>query len=177
MADNWLALLALLVALVGGLPGALQALEFFRPVVLVGSVKYFAPTRSPSPPESGLLLAITLFNEGRRSLVWKKVTGSLALAGEEIAMDPRWIPDEFELNGQSPRPDLLSQQSIPPGAVVNAYLLLVTSEEVSADLAESTVKLRFETESGRVVELALSLDVGGPVPGGVRFPSHPGIGF
>lgn len=179
LADNWLALLALIVAVAGGLPGILQAVDFFHPVSLVGSIKFYAPTTSVDPPESGIVLALTLLNQGRRAMVWRKLTGVMRYAGEEADLEARWIPDSLLLNGQPARPDLAALQSVAPGAPVNAFLLMVFSsgEIAGADWSSSVLVLQFEDESGKVRDLHLPLDVGGPAPPGTRFPSHPDIPF
>jgi len=179
LAGNWLALLALIVAAVGGLPGILQAVDFFHPVSLVGSVKFFAPTTSVDPPERGIVLALTLLNQGRRVMVWRKLTGVMRYAGEEADLEARLIPDSLLINGQPARPDLAALQSVAPGAPVNAFLLMVfsSSEIEVADWNRSDLVLQFEDESGKLQDLHLSMDIGGPTPPGTRFPSHPDIPF
>lgn len=176
---NWLAILALLVAFVGGWPGALKIVEYFRPISLTGSVKFYAPTKSIDPPEEGILLALTLVNEGSKNLVWRKLDGTLEAGGKKITLIPKLIPKTLLLNGEiSPQPDLLNQQIIPPGIPSNAYLLLTATPGSFTTLEPITsgkLGLLFEMESGKIVDVELSIQAN-PIQKGENFPSH-GIEF
>ncbi len=179
LAKNWLPILALLVAFVGGWPGILKIAEHFRPISLTGSIKFFALTTSADPPEEGILLALTLLNEGNKNLVWRKIEGTLEAGGKKVALIPKMIPKSLLLNGDiSPQPDFLNQQTIPPGTPVNAYLLLtgnLGSFSALNPIASGNLGLRFQTESGRDADVKLSIQTHA-LQKGETYPSH-GIEF
>jgi len=172
--ENWIALLALVVAFFGGGPGILQIVEHFQPVSLSGSIKFYAPTKSLDPPEDGIVVAITLLNEGSKNLVWRKLSGTLELDGTKINLTPRLVPESLSLNGQgSLQPDLLKQQLISPGNPVNGYLLLTAKSGVLAtEKTPSKLSLRFELESGKHVEVQLPFLGVHPIQPGESFPTH-----
>lgn len=172
--EHWLAILALLVAFVGGLPGVLKVIEHFRPISLTGSIKFFAPTKSVDPPEGGILLAVTLVNQGSKNLVWRKLAGTLSVGGKKIALVPKLIPNTLLLQGRLPQPDLMNQQSILPGTPVNAYLLLTeTSGRLTGvPISPSKLCLRFELESGGRVVLGMPFVGQHVVQKGETYPSH-----
>ena len=176
---NWIAVVALIVAIVGGVPGILKIIEHFRPVSLAGSIKFLVNTNSVDPPEDGMLIAVTLINEGTKNLVWRKIEGTLKTGGNKIALIPKLIPNTLLLpSGVSPQPDLLNQQTIPPGTPVNAYLLLSASHGSLASIGtipNGKIILSFEMESGRSVDVALAIQ-SHIINKGEHFPSH-GIGF
>jgi hypothetical protein len=175
LVDNWLAVVALLVAFVGGWPGVLQIADRLRPISLSGSIKFFAHTKSPDSPDAGILLAVTLLNEGSKALVWRKLSGKIRQDGKALALTPLLIPETLLLpNGECPQPDLLKQQSIVPGIPTNAYLLLAnTAHQSTIGPEPSVLKLRFELESGRVVPLDLRFQNVHPLEPGESFPTHP----
>lgn len=172
--DNWIAILALLVAFIGGWPGILQIAEHFRPVSLSGSIKFFAPTTSIDPPEDGIVVALTLLNEGSKNLVWRKLSGTLKNDETEIILTPRLVPETLFLNGREPlQPDLLKQQLISPGNPFNGYLLLTAKSGVfPAEKTSSQLSLRFELESGKHIEVQLRFVGTHPVQQGETFPTH-----
>jgi hypothetical protein len=172
---NWLAILALLVAFVGGWPGVLKIVEHFRPIYLTGSIKFFVVTKSSDPPEEGLLVALTIVNEGTKNLVWRKVEGTLLANNHTIALTPKLIPKGASLQDQIPlQPDLLNQQTISPGSPFNGYLLLTAppgSFAVPEQTPSGKLRLRFEVESGDTVYAELPIHAQ-PVQKGENFPSH-----
>jgi len=176
---NWIAVVALVVAIVGGVPGILKIIEYFRPVSLSGSIKFFANTSSVNPPEDGILIAVSLVNEGTKNLVWRRIEGTIKAGGNKIALIPKLIPNTLLLpSGVSPQPDLLNQQTIPPGTPVNAYLLLTATRGSLAPLEpilNGKIVLLFEMESGRTVDAALAIQAH-IINKGENFPSH-GIEF
>jgi len=177
--NNWIAVVALIVAILGGVPGILKIIEYFRPISLSGSIKFFVNTSSVNPPEDGLLIAVTLINEGRKNLVWRKIEGTLHAGGKKIDLITKLIPNTLELPGSvSPQPDLLNQQTIPPGTPINAYLLLTATHGSLTPLEpilNGKIILLFEIESGRTVDIALPIH-GHTINKDKNFPSH-GVAF
>ena len=172
LGEHWLAVLALVVAFIGGWPGVLQIIEHFRPVSLSGSIKFFAPTESSNPPRYGILLALTLLNKGSKNLVWRALKGTLVLGGKRIPLAPMSIPSSLSLNGQhSLAPDLMNQQVIPPGTPINPYLLLGADEQLSG-LTPLKVIIQFELESSKSISIDLPFDGVHPVRPGEGFPTH-----
>jgi hypothetical protein len=176
---NAIAILALVVATVGGWPGILKIIEHFRPIALTGSIKFFAITKSIDPPEEGILIALTLVNEGNKNLVWRKLDGTFESVGKKFTLIPKLIPQSLLLNGEiAPQPDLLNQQTISTGSPVNTYLLLTATPGSFSRLEPITsgnIGLRFEVESGKKVDVKLSFE-GHPIQKGENYPSH-GVGF
>jgi len=172
---NWIAVVALIVAIVGGVPGILKIIEYFRPISLSGSIKFLANNNSVDPPEDGILIAVTLVNEGTKNLVWRRIEGTLKAGGSKIALIPKLIPNTLLLSGGvSPQPDLLTQQTIPPGIPVNTYLLLTATRGSLAPLEpilNGKIILLFEMESGRTVDVGLSIQAH-IINKGENFPSH-----
>jgi hypothetical protein len=97
LVENWLAILALVVASVGAWP---VVIGYFRPISLKGSIKFLNATSGKDPPSDGFLLAVTLVNEGTKNLVWRKLEGTLSVEGrKKIALVPMLIPKTLLLEG------------------------------------------------------------------------------
>jgi hypothetical protein len=171
--DNWMSILALLVAIVGGCPGILQIIEYFHSISLSGSVKFFGPT-DPYPLEDGVFFAVTIVNEGKKNLVWRGLKGMLEANRRKLPLIPKLIPDTLLLNGKMPQPDLLNLQCFHPGIPVNAYLLLTAKHSSLSGIPPTEYRklyLWFEAESGKSIELELPIG-GHPVSRGETFPTH-----
>jgi hypothetical protein len=60
-----------------------------------------------------------------------------------------------------------------PGIPVNGYLLLAAKSDVlAAERSTSELKLQFELESGRIIELELPFKGVHPVQQGESYPTH-----
>lgn len=176
---NWLAIFALIVAFVGGWPGLLKIREYFRPFRLSGSIKFYAPTSSVQPPEDGILVALTLINEGTKNFVWRKLKVTLKKQVKEISIEPKLIPGDLSFNNISPaESDLLNQQLFLPGKPYNGYLLLTAPSGSFSHkrLEPSELYLQFELESGKVVNINMPFVRPKVVHEGKTFPSH-GVKF
>lgn len=171
--DNWLAVIALIVAFFGGWPGALKIVEHFRPISLSGSIKCFTCTTSTVSPRFGALLALTLLNDGSKNLVWRNLRGTFILDdGRNVSTSPMLIPPDLHLIDQQILiPDLMTQQVIPPQTPINCYLLL-TADEPFLDRTPSKVTLQFKLESSKSLYLDLRFEGVHPVQPGEVFPTH-----
>ena len=173
--EHWLAIMALLIAVVGGVPGVLKIIQYFRPISVTGSIKFYTTTKSTDPPEDGLLLAITLVNEGTKNLVWRNLASILQLQSKKIKLKPKVIPNSLSVLGQEPASkDLLYQQSILPGNPFNGYILLsgAPGDLTGRPIAPSQLYLLFELESGKIVKVNLPITGANHVQESETFPSH-----
>ena len=172
---NWIAIVALIVAVIGGLPGLLQIIEHFRPFILRGSIKFYAPTVSTEPPQDGIIVALTLLNEGSKDLVWRKLDGVLTINGKDVSLTPTLIPENMMFNNQkAPEKDLLKQQVFVHTMPLNGYLHFTAPyRSVGAGYIEpSKLCLRFELESARIVDIELPFVGSHPIKKGETFPTH-----
>lgn len=173
--NNWLAVLALIVAFIGGLPGLLKIIEYFRPVRLSGSIKFYATTHGSDPPEDGILFGLSIINEGTKNLIWRKMSGKLKEIGTTIVVNPKMIPSDIVFNNIRPcEQDLLKQQSLPPSTPYNGYLLL-TAPSGSLEKFTKTefeLHLSFELETGKSVSGVFPVKGTTSVHPGENFTSH-----
>jgi hypothetical protein len=173
--NNALALTALIIAIFGGLPGLLKIIEYFRPISLKGSIKFYAPTSGDNPPSDGILVAVTLVNQGSKELVWRKVTGKLTLGGNQISLQPSLITKSQAFNNVRPwEKDLLKQQVLTPGIPINGYLhFLAPKGSIGTGfVSPSKLYLLFESESGRLAGITLPFIGNHPLGEGESFPTH-----
>ena len=179
--DRWLAIVALVIALFGGVPGFFQVLAYLRPVSLTGSIKFVLYT-SPRPgqPNCGIIAALTLVNEGTKPLVWRKVDADILVNGKTTRLQAVLIREQMVFQGKRLcEADLLKTQVLEPGQPVNGYMGFdaVEGSVGSENAPPSEMHLRFELESGRTVKLALPIPKT-PIEEASRgeFPTH-GIQF
>jgi len=172
---NWLAILALIVAFVGGWPGLLKIIENFRPFHLSGSVKFYAFTQGSEPPEDGIILGLSIINEGNKNLIWRKLKGKLTKGKTPISLNPKMIPTDIVFGKVKPTErDLLKQQVLLPSIPHNGYLLLVAppGSLTEYNKASFDVQLEFELETGNSVNVVLPIKGTMSVQSGENFPSH-----
>ena len=173
--NNWLAVLALIVAFVGGWPGLLKVIEHFRPFRLSGSVKFYAFTQGTDPPEGGILFGISIINEGTKNLIWRKVNGKIKNLRSTINVTPKMIPPGIVFNNIKPcEQDLLKQQILSPLTPYNGYLLLVAPYGSLGKYNKTAfdLHLQFELETGKSVNVVLPVKGRMCVKSGENFPSH-----
>lgn len=177
--SNALALVALIVAILGGLPGLLKIIEHFRPISLKGSIKFYAPTSGDNPPFEGILVALTLINQGSKELIWRKITANLEIKGNRVSLQPSLITPAQAFNNVRPwENDLLKQQVITPGVPINGYLhFLAPKGSIGTGfVSPSRLFLQFETEAGRSARATLHFVGNHPLGENESFPTH-GVTF
>ena len=176
--DRCLAITALVIACIGGLPGLLQIIKHFTPILLKGSIKFYVRTASDIPnvlQSDGFLIALTLVNEGSKEMVWRNVTASLLLEGKIIKLEPTLISKDLILNDEKPyTKDLLKCQVFTPSQPLNGYMHFnaPTGSLGAGHFSPTRLNLQFELESGRFSIFELPFIGIHLIKEGEAFPTH-----
>ena len=188
LTKNWIAILSLVVALIGGIPGIISVLNYFKdkPILsyrLVNLITGAYLDESSGEEKTILFLTGTLSNEGSKVLTpaYFELKGSLD--GEKLKFEKRLIPEN--VNFGSDRQSILAtdpskndlqkfNSTISTGIPLHGYLLFYTSDIALDKLQKNLEKLKLILvcidvfEKKYKVSINLQLNNGG----GVEYPKH-----
>lgn len=184
--DNWVALLSLAVATVGGVPGIISALEHRKKRAMlrisIGGLIVGDAVGSNGYERTMLLLAATIGNDGDTPITPGTMEAKLRMNDKWYALRPDLIPADLKFEGAQAlfEGDLISRDlqqqrfTITPANPVTGMLMYSTAEFTSVEWRKGKrTKIRFKTIDllGRVHETDAPLTLS-DMKEGTAFPKH-----
>ncbi len=146
---------------------------------LSGSIKFYGSAPSINPSGDGLIIALTLLNEGGKSLVWRKLNSYIKKGKNKTILTAKLIPPHMVINGVSLfKNDILKQFVFHPETPINGYILLAAPFGSLSKYKKSQfdLYLEFELESGKTEKIILPVQGTTSVQSGENYPTH-GVNF